>query len=104
MLTYRQSKPAVSRNPLVHVLQSDSITSTARKIRVMSPQQDSDDSAIPTAASKWTKKTLNLLNAKYESRLISDLIFDQLELPDELQKGTTRFIKSAKYSRRSGSR
>lgn len=80
MLTHRQSKPV---NP---VLQGDS-TSTLRKKGGMPAQNQADASEIPTAASAWTKNTLDLLNAKYESRSVTDFTFNGLVLPDELRKG-----------------
>lgn len=97
VLTHRLSNPVVSRNPLHRVSQSDS-TSIPRKVRLMPPQEKADDSPIPTAASQWTKETLDLLNAKYDSRSVADFTFNGLTLPDELQRGMIGFIKSANYS------
>lgn len=70
----------------------------------MPPQKQNNDSAIPSAASEWKKETLDLLNAKFDSRYVTDFTFDGLVLPDELQMGMTRFIKSANCSHQSGSR
>jgi len=36
------------------------------------------NSAIPYAASKWKKEALDLLNAKFEPRALSDFTFDGL--------------------------
>lgn len=95
VLTHRQSKPVAFSNPLHRVLQSDS-ASTPREVRAMSPQEKVDESAIPTAASQWTKETLDLLNAKYDSRSVTGFTFNGLVLPDELQEGMARFVKTAK--------
>lgn len=70
----------------------------------MPPQEQADDSAIPTAASAWTKETLDLLNAKYESRMVTDFTFNGLVVPDDLQNGITHFLKRVKHSHRSGRR
>jgi hypothetical protein len=67
-------------------------------------QEQADDSAIPTAASAWTKKTLDLLNANYESRMVTDFTFNGLVLPDDLQNGITYLMKRVKYSHRPGRR
>ena len=37
-----------------------------------------DNSAIPYATSKWKKEALDLLNAKFEPRSVSDFTFDGL--------------------------
>lgn len=62
----------------------------------MPPQRQSDRSAIPPAASDWKKGTLDLVNAKFDSRSVTDFIFDRLMLPNELQMGIPRrFIRTA---------
>jgi hypothetical protein len=61
-------------------------------------QEQINDPRTPTAASEWTKETLDSLNAKYDSRSVTDFAFNGLVLPDELQNGLARFIKSAKFS------
>jgi hypothetical protein len=66
----------------------------------MSSQQTDYRSAIPTAASHWRKETLDLLNADYDSRSVTDFKFEALTLPDELQKSMTRFIWNANSSNR----
>jgi hypothetical protein len=53
----------------------------------MPPQRQNDDSRIPPAASDWKKATLDLVNAKFDSRSVTDFIFDGLTLPNELQMG-----------------
>ena len=73
-----------------------------RSRRKGGPQYDSmsarqKDSAIPTAASKWTKETLELLNAKYNHRDPMTLDFNII-LPDEMQSGKVQFIKNADFS------
>src|SRR5436190_2234348 len=85
LLTLRPSKP-VSRDPLL----------PHRPLR-MSAQQDPP---IPSGSSSWTKETLGLLNAKYETRLISDFPIDVegADIPEDLQISTTRFPKVAKCS------
>ena len=103
VLTHRQSKPVASGNPVHCVLQTES-TSTHRKVSAMPRQHGDGDSQIPTAASKWTKETLDLLNAKYDSESITDFKFDELVIPDDLKMSTTRSINSTKYSHRAGSR
>jgi hypothetical protein len=97
VLTYRQPKPDLSHNPLHRVLQSES-TSTPQKVRAMPQKQQGSDSPIPAAASRWKKETLDLLNAKYDRHHITPFKFEGLIIPDELQKGMTRPINSAKYS------
>lgn len=93
-LTHRQSKHVVSRNPLHRVIQSES-KSRHQKVRVMSPHDQSDRSAIPPAASDWKMVTLDLVNAKFDSRSVTDFIFDGLILPNEFQMGIIhRFIRS----------
>jgi hypothetical protein len=46
-----------------------------------------DGSRIPPAASDWKKGTLDLVNAKFDSRSVTDLIFAGLTLPTKLQMG-----------------
>jgi hypothetical protein len=60
----------------------------------MSSQKQSDNSAIPYAASKWKKETLDLLNATFDSRSVTDFTFDGLVLPDELQRSITHFSEA----------
>jgi hypothetical protein len=91
LLIYRQSKSVIPTNPLNCVQQSEH-ASTSQKVGVMSPHDQISDSEIPTAASKWTKETLDLLNAKYESRSFTDFKFNELTLPDELQNGIIHII------------
>ena len=102
-LIHRRPKPVLSRNPLHRVLQSES-TSTPRKVRVMPQKHQGSDSPIPTAASRWKKETLDLLNAKYDRHHITPFEFEGLVIPDELQMGMTRLINSAKYSHRPDNR
>lgn len=96
-LTHRQSKPVVSRNPLQRLLQSE-FSSTPRKVRVMSLQQGDIHSPIPTAASRWKKETLDLLNANYVTTIITDFKFEGLGIPQELQISMTRLLDDAYYS------
>lgn len=104
-LTHRPSESVVSRNPLQRVQQSE-FASTPRQLRVMPPQTRRDNSAIPSAASNWRKETLDLLNAKFCSRSVTDFTFDGLVLPEELQVGMTccSIMRSAKYSHQPGIR
>ena len=89
VMTHRRPKPVLSRNPLHRVLQSES-TPHQGKVRVMSAQQGDDDSPIPTAACRWKKETLDLLNAKYNIDSVTPFKFGELlKLPSELQKGMT---------------
>ena len=89
VLTHGRPKPVLSRNPLHRVLQSES-TPHQGKVRVMSAQQGDDDSPIPTAACRWKKETLDLLNAKYNIDSVTPFKFGELlKLPSELQKGMT---------------
>ena len=85
-LTYRQSKAVISRNPLHRVRLAES-KSTHRKVKVMPPQNQNDDRRIPPAASNWKKGTLDLLNAKFDSRSLADFMFDGFIIPNELQIG-----------------
>ena len=41
---------------------------------------------IPTAASKWRKETLDLLNAEYDRLKITPFNFDGLSFPDDMQQ------------------
>ena len=105
MLIFRRSKPALSRNPLHRVLQSEFPHPPRRKVKVMSTEKADPNSPIPTAASRWRKETLDLLNAKYNIDSVTPFKFGELlKLPSELQKGMTRSINNAKYSHRPGSR
>lgn len=70
----------------------------------MRPQQQGSKSPIPTAVSSWTQDTPDSLNAKYNRYVSTPFDFERLALPDELKKSITRFVGSAKYSRRPGSR
>jgi hypothetical protein len=44
---------------------------------------------IPTAASRWRKETLDLLNVKYDRSLITAFKFDGMKLSDDLQQRMT---------------
>jgi hypothetical protein len=51
----------------------------------MLPKQEDSDSPIPTAACKWKKETIDLLNAKYDRHYVTPFDFDGLVIPGELQ-------------------
>ena len=51
----------------------------------MSSQQT--DTRIPVAASRWTKETLEYLNAAYIKEDCTSFTFDNLALPSELRQG-----------------
>jgi hypothetical protein len=40
---------------------------------------------IPTAASRWRKETLDLLNVKYDRSMITPFKFDGMKLSDDMQ-------------------
>jgi hypothetical protein len=62
----------------------------------MSSQLTNGTSSIPTAASKWSKSALDLLNAEYDRLMVTDFQFDELMLPDDIQNSMFRFIESSK--------
>ena len=87
MLTPGRPKPALSRNPVQRVLQSES-TSTPREVRIMPGECQAGGCAIPTAACRWKKETLDLLNATYDPDSVTPFKFGELaKLPSELQDG-----------------
>ena len=51
----------------------------------MSSQQT--DTRIPVAASRWTKETLEYLNAAYIKEDCTSFTFDRLGIPSELRGG-----------------
>jgi hypothetical protein len=58
----------------------------------MAPQQQKQPSVIPTGASSWDEKTLDLLNAKFEEGDVTPFnivkpsnIDENLQLPEGLQ-------------------
>lgn len=57
----------------------------------MTPQQATNDTRIPTAASDWTKDTLDRLNAQYDRRSVTDFEFRGLNLPAQIHQSMTRF-------------
>ena len=89
-LICRRPKPVLPHNLLQRVRQSE-FPVRRRKARVMSaPQQKLNPKTdIPTAASRWRKETLDLLNVKYDCSLITAFEFDRMKLPDELQQRMT---------------
>ena len=92
-LTRRRPKPVLPRNPLHRVLQSE-LPPPRRKVRVMAPRKGEGDSLIPTAACRWKKETLDLLNAKYEPALVTPFDFgDVLKIPPELQKRLNPIVR-----------
>ena len=46
------------------------------------------DPLIPSAASGWTKATLDVLNASYDRHHVHDF-FENLEIPEDLERGTS---------------
>jgi hypothetical protein len=52
---------------------------------------------IPTAASRWTRRTLVLLNAYYDYTKVYSLL-DDVKFPDLLQESIVAFGKCAKPS------
>ena len=100
VLTHSRPKPVLSRNPLHRLLQTE-FPRPWRKVRVMAAQQGDGDSLIPTAACRWKKETLDLLNAKYDSKSVTPFNFGELlKVPSELQKRLAPSVESAKYSHR----
>ena len=65
----------------------------------MSTEKADPNSPIPTAASRWRKETLDLLNAKYNRLQITRFNFDGLRLPDDMQQRMTFRPDHAEYSR-----
>ena len=88
VLIHRQPEAVLSRNPLRRVLQSE-FPPLRRKMKVMSTAKIDPKTEIPTAACKWRKETLDLLNAKYDRLKITPFNFDGLKLPDDMQQGMT---------------
>ena len=87
----RTSKPRTSHDRVKQALHPDYPSSARRHKtpRVMSSSQSSPGPGpqIPTAASSWTKSTLDLLNAEYDRHMVTDFQFEGLHLPDDLQNG-----------------
>jgi hypothetical protein len=50
-------------------------------------EEHTEDNPIPTAASRWTKETLDLLNAKYDSHAATQFEFNDVTLPEDIEKG-----------------
>ena len=90
VLTRRRPKPVLSANPLQRVLQSE-FPVRRRKAKVTSAEKLNFDpkTDIPTAASRWRKETLDLLNVKYDRSMITSFKFDGMKLPDDMQQRMT---------------
>src|SRR5438046_7461 len=80
VLIRRRPKPVLSPNPLQRVLQSE-FPVRRRKAKVMSAEKAKFDpkTDIPTAASRWRKETLDLLNVKYDRSMITPFKFDGMK-------------------------
>jgi len=61
---------------------------------------------IPTAASRWTKDTLEALNACYDRRDVYEFIFDDRSMPSGLKEGMSptqlQVLTSTQRNRRLG--
>lgn len=53
----------------------------------MCEPQACDYSSLPKSSTEWTKETLGLLNAKFDSQSVAEFTFPELELPERLQNG-----------------
>ena len=53
----------------------------------MCEPQACDYSSLPKSSTEWTKETLDLLNAKFDSQSVAEFTFPELELPERLQNG-----------------
>src|ERR1700737_995824 len=86
-LICRRQKPVLSRNPLQRVRQSE-LPVRRRKAKVISAAKQKLDpkTEIPTAASRWRKETLDLLNVKYDRSQITPFEFGGMKLSNDLQQ------------------
>jgi hypothetical protein len=57
------------------------------KERSMCEPQPCAYSSLPKSSTEWTKETLDLLNAKFDSQSVAEFTFPELELPERLQNG-----------------
>jgi hypothetical protein len=80
------------------LLTSRPLTTTASRIvlenatrRVDDMTDDPRTAKIPTAASDWTKDTLDLLNVSYDRHNLSDFSFEGFNLPTDVLEGTPYF-------------
>lgn len=89
----RQAKSVLSSNPLLRIKQSESL-STPTKARVMAEQQPSNPPKLPTAASQWTKETLDLLSAVHHNRQIIQFAFNEkIQIPEALKKSISHTLR-----------
>ena len=84
VLTRSRPTPVLSCNPLQRVLQSE-FPRRPSKVPVMAKERIDFNTDIPTAASRWRKETLNLLNVDYNRFEVTPFEFGGLRIPDDME-------------------
>jgi hypothetical protein len=90
VLICRPLKTVLSRNPLQRVRQSEFPVRRRKANIISAPKKKLDPKTeIPTAASRWRKETLDLLNVNYDRSIITAFKFDGMKLPNDMQQRMT---------------
>jgi len=67
--------------------QSTLLNTRRTEKKIMCEPQECGYASLPKSSTEWTKETLDLLNAKFDSHSVAEFTFPELELPEHLQNG-----------------